>query len=86
MVVAEKIEELLAGDQLRLEAHAVRIKNRTAQVNTRALVEGLVAAEAQITFMLVDVEERSDEHHPIHLGIGREKARMLIRIAGDAMH
>lgn len=48
---------VVPGDQLRLEAHAVRIKNRTAQVNTRALVDGLVAAEAQITFMLVDVEE-----------------------------
>jgi UDP-3-O-[3-hydroxymyristoyl] N-acetylglucosamine deacetylase/3-hydroxyacyl-[acyl-carrier-protein] dehydratase len=47
---------VVPGDQLRLEAEAVRIKNRTAQVNTRALVGDVVAAEAQIKFMLVDAE------------------------------
>lgn len=47
---------VLPGDQLRLEAVAVRVKNRTAQVNTRALVDGVVAAEAQIKFVLVDAE------------------------------
>jgi len=47
---------VIPGDQLRLEADAVRIKNRTAQVNARALVDGLVAAEAQIKFMLVDAK------------------------------
>lgn len=48
---------VIPGDQLRLEAEAVRIRNRTAQVNARALVDGLVAAEAQIKFMLVDAED-----------------------------
>ncbi len=48
---------VIPGDQLRLEAEAVRIKNRTAQVNARALVDGLVAAEAQIKFMLVNAED-----------------------------
>lgn len=48
---------VVPGDQLRLEAEAVRIKNRTALVSTRALVEGQVAAEAQIKFMLVDAVE-----------------------------
>jgi UDP-3-O-[3-hydroxymyristoyl] N-acetylglucosamine deacetylase/3-hydroxyacyl-[acyl-carrier-protein] dehydratase len=45
---------VVPGDQLRLEAEAVKVKSRTGQVNTRALVEGVVAAEAQIKFMLVD--------------------------------
>jgi UDP-3-O-[3-hydroxymyristoyl] N-acetylglucosamine deacetylase/3-hydroxyacyl-[acyl-carrier-protein] dehydratase len=45
---------VVPGDQLRLEAEAVRIKNRIAEVNCRALVEGQVVAEAKIKFMLVD--------------------------------
>ncbi len=45
---------VLPGDQLRLEAEAVRIRNRMAQVNTRALVDGHIVAEAKIKFMLVD--------------------------------
>lgn len=45
---------VVPGDQLRLEAEAVRVRNRIAEVNTRALVEGKVAAEAKIKFMLVD--------------------------------
>ncbi len=48
---------VVPGDQLRLEAETVRLKNRIAQVNTRALVEGQVVAEAQIKFMLVDAGE-----------------------------
>jgi len=48
---------VVPGDQLRLEAETVRLKNRIAQVNTRALVDGQVAAEAQIKFMLVDAGE-----------------------------
>ena len=48
---------VVPGDQLRLEVHAVKIKNRTAHISARALVDGLVAAEAQIKFMLVDAEQ-----------------------------
>lgn len=48
---------VVPGDQLRLEAETVRIKNRIAQVNTRALVDGQVVAEAKIKFMLVDANE-----------------------------
>ena len=45
---------VVPGDQLRLEAETVRLKNRIAQVNARALVDDQVAAEARIKFMLVD--------------------------------
>jgi len=45
---------VIPGDQLRLEAETVRVKNRIAQVNTRALVEGQIVAEAKMKFMLVD--------------------------------
>ncbi len=45
---------VIPGDQLLLEAEAVRVKSRTGQVNTRALVDGELVAEAQIKFMLVD--------------------------------
>ena len=48
---------VVPGDQLRLEAETVRLKNRIAQVDTRALVDGQVVAEAKIKFMLVDAGE-----------------------------
>jgi len=45
------------GDQLVLEAEAVRAKPRTATVNCRAFVGTRVAAEALIKFMMVDAEQ-----------------------------
>lgn len=48
---------VVPGDQVRLEAETVRLKNRIAQVDTRALVDGQVVAEAKIKFMLVDAGE-----------------------------
>jgi len=45
---------VVPGDQLILEAEAVKVHARTGQVNTKATVEGKVVAEAQIKFMLVD--------------------------------
>ena len=42
------------GDQLVLEAQAVRVKARTGQTQCRATVGGELAAEAMIRFMLVD--------------------------------
>lgn len=48
---------VVPGDQVRLEAETVRLKNRIAQVSTRSLVEGQVVAEANIKFMLVDAGE-----------------------------
>ena len=44
------------GDQLILEAEAVHVRPRTGHCRCRALVEGDVAAEAEIKFMLVDAE------------------------------
>lgn len=45
------------GDQLVLEAEAVRAKARTGTMKCRAMVGGKVAAEAQIRFMMVDAEQ-----------------------------
>ena len=45
------------GDQLILEAEAVRAKPRTATVKCRAFVGPRVAAEALIKFMMVDAEQ-----------------------------
>jgi UDP-3-O-[3-hydroxymyristoyl] N-acetylglucosamine deacetylase / 3-hydroxyacyl-[acyl-carrier-protein] dehydratase len=42
------------GDQLRLEAEVKKIRSRTAQMATRATVDGKLVAEATIGFMLVD--------------------------------
>ncbi len=44
------------GDQLLLEARALRVRPRTGHCHCRALVEGDVVAEAEIKFMLVDAE------------------------------
>ena len=48
---------VVPGDQLVLEAEAVKVKTRTGQVNTKATVDGKVVAEAQIKFMLVDKDK-----------------------------
>lgn len=47
---------VLPGDQLILEAEAVRVRPHTAQVNARALVGNKVVSEAILKFMLVDAE------------------------------
>lgn len=45
---------VLPGDKLFLEVEAVKIKSRTGQVHAKALVDGKVAAEADLMFILVD--------------------------------
>jgi len=47
---------VVPGDQLILEAIAVRVKSRTGHVRCRAYVLDKCAAEADIKFMLVDAE------------------------------
>jgi UDP-3-O-[3-hydroxymyristoyl] N-acetylglucosamine deacetylase/3-hydroxyacyl-[acyl-carrier-protein] dehydratase len=47
---------VMPGDQLVMEAQAVRVKARTGQTQCRASVGGELVAEATIRFMLVDAE------------------------------
>ena len=47
---------VVPGDQLMLEAVAVRVKSRTGHVRCKAFVEDKMACEADIKFMLVDAE------------------------------
>jgi UDP-3-O-[3-hydroxymyristoyl] N-acetylglucosamine deacetylase/3-hydroxyacyl-[acyl-carrier-protein] dehydratase len=47
------------GDQLMLEAEAMRAKARTGCVNCKAFVGTKLAAEAQIRFMMVDPEQEA---------------------------
>jgi len=47
---------VVPGDQLLLEAIAVRVKSRTGHVRCKAFVKDKLAAEADIKFMLVDAE------------------------------
>lgn len=47
---------VVPGDQLILEARAVRVKSRTGHVRCQAFVGDKLAAEADIKFMLVDAE------------------------------
>jgi UDP-3-O-[3-hydroxymyristoyl] N-acetylglucosamine deacetylase/3-hydroxyacyl-[acyl-carrier-protein] dehydratase len=47
---------VLPGDQMVLEAHAVRVKSRTGQVDCVARVGSEQVAEASIRFMLVDAD------------------------------
>ena len=44
------------GDQLIIEVETLRASTRTAAVQCRAWVQGKLAAEAQIRFMMVDAE------------------------------
>ena len=45
---------VLPGDQLVLEAEVVRLRSKTGQMRTRALVEGKVVTEAEMMFALVE--------------------------------
>ena len=45
-----------SGDQLILEAVAVRVKSRTGHVRCKAFVQDKLTCEADIKFMLVDAE------------------------------
>jgi UDP-3-O-[3-hydroxymyristoyl] N-acetylglucosamine deacetylase/3-hydroxyacyl-[acyl-carrier-protein] dehydratase len=47
---------VVPGDQLILEAVAVRVRSRTGHVRCKAYVKDKLAAEADIKFMLVDAE------------------------------
>jgi UDP-3-O-[3-hydroxymyristoyl] N-acetylglucosamine deacetylase/3-hydroxyacyl-[acyl-carrier-protein] dehydratase len=49
-------QPVVPGDQLILEAIAVRVKSRTGHVRCKAYVGNKMAAEADIKFMLVDAE------------------------------
>ncbi len=45
---------VVPGDQLRIEAELKKMRSRTAEMVTRATVDGKVVAEATVGFMLVD--------------------------------
>jgi UDP-3-O-[3-hydroxymyristoyl] N-acetylglucosamine deacetylase/3-hydroxyacyl-[acyl-carrier-protein] dehydratase len=45
---------VVPGDRLLLEAESIRFKHRIAHIATRASVDGELAAEAEIKFMIVD--------------------------------
>jgi UDP-3-O-[3-hydroxymyristoyl] N-acetylglucosamine deacetylase/3-hydroxyacyl-[acyl-carrier-protein] dehydratase len=47
---------VMPGDQLVLEAEAVRVKFRTAHIRCRALVDGQAAAEADLRFVRMDAD------------------------------
>jgi UDP-3-O-[3-hydroxymyristoyl] N-acetylglucosamine deacetylase/3-hydroxyacyl-[acyl-carrier-protein] dehydratase len=47
---------VVPGDQLVLVAETIRVKSRTGHVKCEALVDGKLASEAEIKFMLVDSE------------------------------
>jgi len=49
---------VVPGDQLRIEVEALRMKKRTCRVRARALVDDVLAAEAIITFVLVDTQPK----------------------------
>jgi len=42
------------GDQLRMEIKVIKLRSRTGKVSAKALVNGEVASEAELTFALVD--------------------------------
>ena len=45
---------VVPGDQVMLEAEAVKVRSRIAQVRARASVSGRTVAEAELKFMLID--------------------------------
>jgi UDP-3-O-[3-hydroxymyristoyl] N-acetylglucosamine deacetylase/3-hydroxyacyl-[acyl-carrier-protein] dehydratase len=47
-------KNVVPGDQLRIEVDTVRLKARTAEITARATVDGQLACEANMKFMLLD--------------------------------
>ncbi|MCG3135210.1 MAG: hypothetical protein HMLKMBBP_02720 [Planctomycetes bacterium] len=45
---------VVPGDQLRIEVEALKVRSRSARVHCRSTVDGRLACEAQINFMLAD--------------------------------
>jgi 3-hydroxyacyl-[acyl-carrier-protein] dehydratase len=45
---------VVAGDQVRLEAEVLRLRSRMGSLRGRALVDGKVACEGEMTFALAD--------------------------------
>lgn len=48
---------VVPGDQLIMEAEAIRAQSRTASVKCKAFVSGELAAEAQIRFLMIDADD-----------------------------
>ncbi|NUN48281.1 MAG: UDP-3-O-[3-hydroxymyristoyl] N-acetylglucosamine deacetylase [Candidatus Brocadiae bacterium] len=48
---------VVPGDQLRIEAEALKIKARTAHVYTKCTVDGQMVSEAQMKFMIVESDD-----------------------------
>ena len=46
---------VVPGDQLRLEVEVIKLKSKTGQVHTKALVDGEIVSEADLMFALVEV-------------------------------
>ena len=46
---------VVPGDQLRLEVEVVKLRAKTGQVHTKALVDGTIVSEADLMFALVEV-------------------------------
>jgi UDP-3-O-[3-hydroxymyristoyl] N-acetylglucosamine deacetylase/3-hydroxyacyl-[acyl-carrier-protein] dehydratase len=47
-------KNVVPGDQLRIEVETLRLKARTAEIKAQATVDGQIACEAQMRFMLLD--------------------------------
>lgn len=47
---------VIPGDQLVMEAVAIKIKSRTGEIQTKASVDGKVVSECRIRFMIVDAK------------------------------
>jgi 3-hydroxyacyl-[acyl-carrier-protein] dehydratase len=50
---------VVAGDQVRLEAEVLRMRSRMGSLRGRALVDGKVACEGEMTFALADRPARA---------------------------
>lgn len=65
-VVLSKIDKtkfrrpVVPGDQLKLEAEILRLKNKYCLLKGRATVEGELAAEGEISATLLDLEELNE--------------------------
>ncbi len=67
LVVLSKVQNMkfrravVPGDQLRLETEVIKIRSKFATIRGRALVDGEVAAEGELSAAVIDIAETDEQ-------------------------
>ena len=76
---------VVAGDQVRLEAEVVRMRSRMGSLRGRALVDGKLACQGDMTFALGERRSRAEAEGRRLAGAGAVEVRRLLAPRGRAL-